>query len=187
MPYTLKKDRRKQDPYIDKILWASTTQRGLQKIVDEYYDKPNSLIARLATSIKTTGDLNYTISRITWSLFYRHRRYAKAEELIGAIVDAQYDLSQDMAPDMIMSSALAQIFFSLVRHSEGISYVEGRYTLECAKLEFYVRHVRKYEDEKINIPENGDVNYEWPTRPKTQKKRINVRKVTPRRKRLGSS
>ncbi len=160
MPYTLKKDRRKQDPYIDKVLLCfEQYPKNIDAIMELVGHDPDNLFSKLANTIKTTGDLNYTLSRIIWSLFYRTRRYTFGEKLVGVIINTQHKVRLiENTPELISG-----VLFSIICHC-GYKIVEqAEQTLECVKLEFYTVHLRKYEDEKINSPENGDVNYEWPT------------------------
>ncbi len=183
MPYTLKQDRRKQDPYIDKLL---LTYIDLKDYINHLVCRREAAICfSLGRTIQTNGDLNYTISRILWSLFFRERRYHNAENLIGVILSVQHKLRRE---DFTKSLWCSVIYGIIVSCPVDI-LANAEQTLECIKLEMYTRHIRDYEDEKINTPENGDVNHEWPKRSKRSKKqkRVNVRKASARRKRLGSS
>ncbi len=164
MPYIPKKDRPKHDVQINLILWACETKKGLLDLLTYHKNNEDSPISKLALLITSTGDLNYSISRIIWSLFYRNRRYTYGEELMGALIESQAYVNEDIYP--IDNFPLAQLILALVESCKVTVKKRAVWTLECVKLEYYTRHLRKYEDEKIMTPTNGDVNYEWPTRRK---------------------
>ena len=161
MPYTLKNGRQNQDQYINQILWCfEKYPESIDALLELVGRDPNNLFSKLANTIKTTGDLNYTLSRIIWSLFYRTRRYTFGEKLIGAILDTQHKVRKENNTPDLLSGAL----FGIITHCDYKIVEQAEQILECVKLEFYTVHLRRYEDEKINTSENGDVNYEWPKR-----------------------
>jgi hypothetical protein len=64
VPYIVKADRKEFDPEIEKLL-SRLTNKGFAKA--------------------KAGDLNYTFSKIVWSVFDRNPSYATGNELMGML------------------------------------------------------------------------------------------------------
>ena len=50
-----------------------------------YNPAVDRLITDLVKNNYTSGELNYCVSKLVWSLFEKEKRYSKANELVGAI------------------------------------------------------------------------------------------------------
>jgi len=83
-----------------------------QEIREKLDTEIDPLIDKLRSINWSAGELNYTFSKIIWSLFYSDQSYQRINDITGC--------------------------------------------LEQVKLEFTARHVRPYEDSKIEV--NGDVD-----------------------------
>ena len=164
MPYIPEKTRPRLDKHIDKIIPLYLNTTSLHYLVEDHTNliekrishgiKREDAILKLGREIKEGGDLNYAISKIIWTLFYNDRRYYKAEDLNGNICNVQREITTGNVDLTLLERLICDIIFA--SGFEIVSRVIG--TLECIKLEFYIRHIRPYEDEKIHNMENGDLS-----------------------------
>jgi len=142
IPYILPEKRKLYDPSIQVIL-----ENNL-----DYNNAVESAVYTLANNIEVGGDLNYIMSKIIWSLFFKNKRYSTAEDLMNSLEETRLRLILPYQTSVKLDNQLANILSTICMRSK-CDKIFG--TIRCVELEFYRRWVADYEQGAIN--RNGDL------------------------------
>jgi hypothetical protein len=155
MPYVLKIQRGRLDPYLNEIYnYYDEQVTKPARILQPF---PYDAISKLVDNIEVNGDLNYCLSWLCWKIFLSNKRYATADKIIDVlehvrlgIVSSDFYTFLSSTSDVTLEGILQKIC-KMVKPKLGS--VLG--TITCVQLEMYRRFIGPYEDQAIL--KNGDL------------------------------
>jgi len=154
MPYIKRTDRKKYEPYLRRFAGYATRLDwlGPQATFVELQSDVNEIVALISTE----GELNYNLSWLSWKYFDSKRSYSRANEITDSLNKVYDKLFVDS--DVELSTHYEVIVYKLCIYKSNPVF-RTRGVLRDVEAEFRRRRVDLYEDEKINTPENGDLEF----------------------------